>query len=59
LASSSVAAWSSARMSAGLPKMPCRPTALFVDAPHGPPAAVDGEVLPVLVDPGAEGSDRA
>ena len=31
-----------------------RPTALFVDAPHGPPAAVDGEVLPVLVDPEAE-----
>ena len=31
-----------------------RPAALFVDAPHGPLAAVDGEVLPVLVDPGAE-----
>ena len=31
-----------------------RPAALFVDAPHGPPVAVDGEVLPVLVDPGAE-----
>ena len=27
-----------------------RPAALLVDAPHGPPAAVDGEVLPVLVD---------
>ena len=26
------------------------PAALLVDAPHGPVATVDGEVLPVLVD---------
>ena len=30
------------------------PPRCLIDAPHGPPAAVDGEVLPVLVDPGAE-----
>ena len=45
LASSSVAAWPSVRISAGLPRMPVqrpepahalRPAALLIDAPHGP-----------------------
>jgi hypothetical protein len=30
------------------------PAALLVDAPHGPPAAVDGVVQAVLIDPGTE-----
>jgi hypothetical protein len=34
------------------------PAALLVDTPHGPVAALDGEVLPILVDPGTE-SGRA
>jgi hypothetical protein len=32
------------------PEHAVRPTALFVDAPHGPVTTVDGEVLPVLVE---------
>ena len=34
------------------------PAALFVDAAHGPSAAVDGEVLPVLVDPAGSSVGR-
>jgi hypothetical protein len=36
------------------PMRALRPAALLVDATHGPSAAVDGEVLPILVDPGAK-----
>ena len=32
------------------------PATLPVDTPHGPVAAVDGEVLPIIVDPGTETS---
>ena len=51
LASSSVAAWPSVRMSAGLPKMRCSDQNQRMLS--GPPGA-SGVVLPVLVDPGAE-----
>ena len=59
LALSSVAAWPSVRMSEGLPKMRCSDQnqrmcqdrrAARGCGPNVPPAAVDGEVLPVLVD---------